>query len=555
MIELHHVYVFLMAASAVVALVLGSLAWSYRRAAPAAEPFAAMLFGEVVWSGSMALVWWMPTQSGQVFWGGIADIGSVIAAAGFLGFALVEAGKIKWRTTGRLLLVGLVPIALVAVGMLNPAHLYYTGFVAHAVGPDTFYIGQLGPLYWAFDVVVYTYVVIGMFVTMRVALRSIGVRRTQAVIVLAGWAFPFATSVAFRAGIRPLGIFDATPVAFMITAAVWFVALLRGRLLDIVPLARDELVQQMDDGFVVLDANDRIADTNRAAERLAHVTAKQVRGKEAAAILGRFQGVAASFHSHGDEGRSVQLPVSVDGDVRYIDFSVRSLAVGLGNPEAHLVTLHDVTDLKRSEQRLRELNDELEASLREINVLKERLQEQAIRDPLTTLYNRRFLDDSLVREIAQAQRSATPVSFLMLDIDHFKQVNDTHSHAAGDATLRAVSQVLLAGARAGDTVTRYGGEEFVVVMPGSRRADAFGRAEEIRRRVSETVVHFGTTTFSVHVSIGVAEFPSDGTTAAEAIAAADRAMYRGKESGRNKTVAACSGLREELLGGPSDFHG
>ena len=551
MIQLHHVYIFVMAASAVVALVLGSLAWSYRRAAPAAEPFAAMLFGEVVWSGSMALVWWIPTLSGQVFWRGIADIGSVIAAAGFLGFALVGAGKIKWRTTGRLLLVGLVPIALVAVGMLNPAHLYYTGFAAHAVGPDTFYIGQPGPLYWAFNAVMYTYILTGMFVTMRVALRSQSVRRTQAVIVLAGWAFPFVTSVAFRAGIGPLGIFDATPVAIMITAAVWFVALLRGRLLDIVPLARDELVQQMDDGFVVLDANDRIADTNRAAERLAHVTAKQVRGKEAAAILGRFQGVATSFHSHGDEGRSVQVPVSVDGDVRYIDFSVRSLAVGLGNPDAHLVTLHDVTDLKR----LKELNDELEASLREINVLKEQLQEQAIRDPLTTLYNRRFLDDSLVREIARAQRSAVPVAFLMLDIDHFKQVNDTYSHAAGDATLRAVSQVLLAGARAGDTVARYGGEEFVVVMPDSCRADAFGRAEQIRTRIGETIVHFGTTTFSVHVSIGVAEFPSDGTTAAEAIAAADRAMYRGKESGRNKTVVACTDLREELLGGPSDFHG
>lgn len=549
MIELYYIYIFLMAASAVVALALGSLAFSYRHVTSAAEPFAAMMLGEVVWSGSMAFAWWLPTQKEQLFSHGIADIGSVILSAGFLGFALAVAGRARWWTPGRVLLVFLPPTALAVTGMLNPAGLYYAGFLGHTVGPDTFYIGQAGPLYWALVAVLLTYIVIGLFVLMRVSLSSVGVRRTQAAIVFVGWVVPFATSVTFVFGIRPLGYFDATPVAFMITAAVWFVALLRGMLLDIIPLARDELVQHMDDGFVVLDAEDRIVDTNRAAERLAHVTAKQVRGKEAAAILGNFQGAVASLHG-GADAWSVVTPVHVDGDLHYIDCGVRSLAMELGNPEAHLVTLHDVTDLKRSERRLQELNDELEARLREINVLKERLQEQAIRDPLTTLYNRRFLDDSLVREMARAQRSAVPVAFLMLDIDHFKQVNDTYSHAAGDAALRAVSQVLLAGARAGDTVARYGGEEFVVVMPDNCKADAFGRAEEIRGRIGETVVHFGTTTFSVTVSIGVAEFPSDGTTAEEAIAASDRAMYRGKGSGRNRTVAAGSDPREELLGEP-----
>jgi diguanylate cyclase (GGDEF)-like protein/PAS domain S-box-containing protein len=554
MIEVHHIYGFLMAASALAALVLGSLAFSYRRVTSAAEPFAAMMLGEVVWSGSMALVWWLPTLQEQLFWRGVADIGSVILAAGFLGFALALAGRAKWRTPRRLLLVFLPPAALAVIGMLNPGGLYYAGFLGHVVGPDTFYTGQPGPLYWALLAVLYAYVAVGLFVIMRVSLHSVGVRRTQAAILLVGWAFPVATSVAFQFGIRPLGIFDATPVAFIITAAVWFVALLRGRLLNIVPLARNEIVQQMDEGFIVVDAEDRIVDTNLAAERLAHVTAKQVRGKEAAAILGNFQGAVATLHSHGD-ACSVLAPVSVDGDLRHISLEVRSLGVGLGDSEAHLVTLHDVTDLKRSEQRLQELNDELQSKLREIGVLKERLQEQAIRDPLTTLYNRRFLDESLVLEIAQAQRSTTPIAFLMLDIDHFKQVNDTYSHAAGDAALRTVSQVLLAGARAGDTVARYGGEEFVVVMPDSCRADALRRAEEFRRRIAETVVRFDSTEFSLTVSIGVAEFPSDGPTADDAIAAADRAMYRGKESGRNKTVAADSGPRGEPLAAPSPLLG
>lgn len=536
MIELHHVYIFLMAASAVVALVLGSLAFTYRRATSAAEPFAAMMLGEVVWSGSMAFAWWLPTQSQQFFWHGVADLGSVTLSAAFLGFALVVAGKARWRTPRRLLLIFLPPAALAVTGLINPAGLFYSSFTGHPIGPDTFYVGQPGPLYWMLVAVLFTYVIVGLLVMRRVLLSSNGMKKTQAAIVLVGWAVPVTASFTFVFGIRPFGQFDATPVAFMITAAVWFVALLRGRLLDIAPLARDELVQHMDDGFVVVDASDRIVDMNRAAERLTHVTAKQIRGKGASAILEVFEGVVASLK--GADAWSVITPVHVEGDLRYIDCDVTSLATGLGNPEAHLITLHDVTDLKRSEHRLKELNDELEASLREINVLKEQLQEQAIRDPLTTLYNRRFLDDSLGREIARAQRSAVPVAFLMLDVDHFKQVNDTYSHAAGDAALRAVSQVLLAGARAGDTVARYGGEEFIVVMPDSSKADAFGRAEQIRRRIGETIVHFGTTMFSVHVAIGVAEFPSDGTSAAEAIAAADMAMYRGKESGRNKTIAA-----------------
>lgn len=535
MIELHHIYVALMIGSAAVALVLGSLAFSYRHATRAAEPFAAMLAGEVIWSGAMALSWSVPTAAEQVAWQGIANLGSVVLSAGFLGFALVVAGRSDWRTLPRLFAVFAPPALLAVVGLLNPADLFYREIVGYSVGPTMIHVGRPGPLYWLFVIVLFAYVITGLILMMRVLLSSVGVRRTQAAIVFAGWAIPFIASITFVFGYRPLGQFDVTPVAFIITGVVWFMALLRGRLLDIAPLARDELVQHMDDGFIVVDARNRIVDTNRAAERLANVSAREVRGMDASAILGAFEG--ANGMLVGPEPWSGVAPVLVDGDVRYVDCDVRSLATGLGNPDAHLIMLHDVTELKRNEKRLEDLNRELEVSLRESGQLRARLREQATRDHLTGLHNRRYLDECLVREIARGGRSVLPVAVLMLDIDHFKQVNDTYSHSAGDAALRAVSRALLEDARAGDTVARFGGEEFVIVMPEAGKADAFQRAEEIRQRISETSVDLIEYVFSLTVSIGVAEFPSDGMTAEEIITACDSAMYRAKESGRNTTVA------------------
>jgi diguanylate cyclase (GGDEF)-like protein/PAS domain S-box-containing protein len=176
----------------------------------------------------------------------------------------------------------------------------------------------------------------------------------------------------------------------------------------------------------------------------------------------------------------------------------------------------------------------------EVRVLQERLREQSTHDALTGLYNRRFLEESFRRELLLAERTGHPVSVIMEDLDHFKAVNDRDGHLAGDAVLRACGDLMRRHARASDVVCRYGGEEFLLVLPGVPKESAVERAEQLRGAMMATQVGYGPSQITVTASFGVATFPCDGRTGDELIAAADSALYAAKAGGRNR-VNVCSG--------------
>lgn len=168
----------------------------------------------------------------------------------------------------------------------------------------------------------------------------------------------------------------------------------------------------------------------------------------------------------------------------------------------------------------------------------EKLREQTIRDPLTGLFNRRYLDESLERELARAKRDNLPLSLLMIDIDRFKLLNDTHGHQAGDEVLKCLGKLIREGARSADLPCRYGGEEFLLVLPGMTLEIAAERAEQWRGAFAGAKIDFGRTSLSATLSVGVAAFPGHGSTCAELIAAADQALYTAKHSGRNRVAIA-----------------
>lgn len=172
---------------------------------------------------------------------------------------------------------------------------------------------------------------------------------------------------------------------------------------------------------------------------------------------------------------------------------------------------------------------------------KERLEQLASTDPLTLTLNRRALMERLVQELDRASRYAGSLALLMVDLDHFKLVNDSFGHLVGDDVLRAVAQILVREARAVDLVARYGGEEFVVVLPEQGIEGATAFAERVRARIAEAplVPMEGTRApLGMTISIGVAVFPSPTVVGVEdLLARADEALYRAKALGRNRVVA------------------
>ncbi|MBA3393019.1 MAG: diguanylate cyclase [Deltaproteobacteria bacterium] len=206
-----------------------------------------------------------------------------------------------------------------------------------------------------------------------------------------------------------------------------------------------------------------------------------------------------------------------------------------------------IASLSAKNQALLEMNRELEAKIHErtheLAEANARLAQLAVTDGLTGLYNHRHFHERLTLEVERSQRSGLPLSLLMLDVDHFKQFNDTFGHPAGDEVLRQLARVLGDTRRANDVVARYGGEEFAVILVDTPKFTAAKVADRVRERVnshdfSEAAPRVG----KLSLSIGVATFPDDGGDAESLVRAADTALYAAKRAGRNRVALASEAL-------------
>ena len=171
--------------------------------------------------------------------------------------------------------------------------------------------------------------------------------------------------------------------------------------------------------------------------------------------------------------------------------------------------------------------------------LRAALREQSIRDTVTGLYNRRYMEEALKQHLSRVTRHLHPLGIIMIDIDHFKNFNDVHGHAAGDRILRELGKFLQSHIRGEDIACRYGGEEFILIMPDVFLEAAKNRAEQLRREAKEVrVEEVGQLYAGITLSIGVALYPLHGRTIENVLRAADSALYRAKQEGRDQVVIA-----------------
>lgn len=289
------------------------------------------------------------------------------------------------------------------------------------------------------------------------------------------------------------------------------------------------LFESAPDAMFIIDESGRIVLANTVAHTMFKWPAGTLVGETVEALIppalapGHIrhrQTYAAAPQTRMMGVRSDLRAVRVDGSDFYVEVSLSPIE--WKGRRWIISAVRDVSERKMAEQ-----------------TAMQALREQAIRDPLTGLFNRRMLDNILRMELARADRSRTPVAAIMADIDHFKSVNDRFGHASGDRVLMKAASIIKQQMRGGDLACRYGGEEFALILPGCAAETARERAESIRESLSqaEFMVNGGLP-WAVTLSLGGAIYPEQATTADALLKAADLALLKAKDGGRNRVVMA-----------------
>ncbi|MFW7414373.1 histidine kinase N-terminal 7TM domain-containing diguanylate cyclase [Demequina sp. SO4-18] len=495
---------------AVLAVGLGAYHWRRRAQNELSGPLALAMFCGAWWALMQAVVvWgrWDPARVGAAY---AILPGLAVLVACTVVYALVLTGRHRRVTRRLMVFLSIHPAVIVLAIAADP----WLRLVYPTVGEnaDGRFAIEFGPLFWFHSAYSYGLLLASAVLIALSLLRSVRGHRAIFAIALVALLLPLLgnTVLLLASG---SGRLDPGPLLFLITAGLWsWVARYRARL-DVVPVSTRDVLAALSDGVVVVDATGVIIDANpRGHDLLARLRAK---GANTGTVLGR------SWEAVVDD-RYLRLLAGVDQRLLVLDdstvFDVRleRMHSSEGRSRGAVVVARDVTELER---------------------LREELAELAVRDTLTGLFNRRHLGPSLEAAVAAAEASGSSLSVVMLDVDRFKQVNDAHGHAVGDAVLEQVARLLGAGVRDQDVVARSGGEEFVLVLPGASGAQAADRAEALRARCSAHEFETDAGPLHVTVSLGVAEY-RHGITADDLLIQADRSLYEAKAAGRDRVRIA-----------------
>lgn len=527
-------YGLLSVAAAWVASLVAMLVWPRRHQTAGARPLFWLMLFATEWSFGAAAELTVESVEAKLAWSKLEYVGTLAAPVLFLIFALEFSGRgVRLRRRAWLLFV--VPAVTLGLAWTNELHhLVWSHFHVVESGPNLL-VYERGPWFWV-GVFGYAYTCLtaGSIVLVRSALGRLPLLRLQAVTLLVAVAIPWVANASYIFELFPIPGLDPTPLSMAATGALCALAIFRFGLLDPRPAARELVIERMPGGVVLLDGSDRVLEVNPAARRLLGSEANGT-GRPFIELFGAWPELVEAARGRHEGGVEVTVRRREGERTLAVDFANLDEE---GGRAGRVLVLHDVSERHRAEEELRRANRLLVDQLQEIGQLEASLREQAMRDALTGLFNRRYLDETLPREVARAERSGEPLSLVLLDLDRFKDLNDRHGHAAGDEVLRELGLLLRSRTRRADITCRYGGEEFLIAMPATDPSAAVERAEELRVAFERRTFGAAATGLSSTLSAGVAALPIHATTLDGLLASADLALYAAKAAGRNRVNLA-----------------
>ena len=427
-----------------------------------------------------------------------------------LGWAYLDSRGLPRPLFGGLILCSTVVFLVFQTNDFH--HLFYAGLEYSRV--DGMAVARItkGPLYWLHIVYLNFCIAVGVALFFRAWRQSMRIYHRQALCLLVGSFFPWGFHLVYILGFSPNRI-DLGPFGLAASGLFFAIASFRHGIFSILPIARDLVFDGLSEGVIVIDDRKHITDFNRAAGQF-------IPGLDTSAIgrrLDQIQGGgmiakeldAPSELGGGDPKTShIEIALIQNGELRHLEVRLSPMADRKGVIQCWALLLLDITEKKR---------------------LIEQLHQKASIDPLTGVYNRRWLVEQARRGVLLAQRSKDQLSVCIVDVDHFKEINDRHGHHAGDETLQQIASVLGKRLRATDFFGRFGGDEFVIVLPGTG-----GRAA---LELMEGLNHACKAVCGVTLSIGIAELQKGILDFDMLLRCADEQLYLAKGAGRNQVMA------------------
>jgi diguanylate cyclase (GGDEF)-like protein/PAS domain S-box-containing protein len=498
------------------------------------------------WAFCYAMITVSPSLKDKRLWLQLENVGIQTVPVFWFLFTIQYAQFDRWlnKFTGALLFV-IPAITLILLFTPNWFHFVYTSIRTAAENGGPLVIGR-GSWYFIALVQAYLLNLLGMGLLIWRFIQVRDIFRRQVFVLVGAALIPLLVNVFYQ--LAPLYIpefsisVDLTPISFIITAFLLSTGVFGLRLFELVPIARHIVLEHIPEMVFVIDAQDRVLDANSVAQKTLGKSLEEIIGGDLIEVFHDWPELINRFLTTNEMHEEIHIP----GDPpRTLEVTVSALYNRFKQLEGRIIVSHDITDRKWLENDLLYANEALAKQLTDIELLRAELQEQAVRDSLTNVYNRRFLADVMDREIAQAGRNEKPASVVILDIDFFKQFNDTYGHRCGDFVLQYIARFLDDRIRRGDVLCRYGGEEFVIFMPNAPLEAAYQRAENLRNKLANAFIEYEGLHLKTSFSAGVAGFPTHGSTSDAILNAADKALYQAKDSGRNRVILNESAVSQE----------